>query len=257
MATTRKIIEINEALCNGCGECVPSCEEGAIQIVNGKAKLVADRYCDGLGACLGECPTGALQIVEREAEEFDEAAVEAHLAAQQPHRPQHGAGGCPSSQPRPLAGGGCPSARLHNFAKPQAPRHEPAQASPSELSHWPVQINLVPPHAPFLEGADILVAADCVPVAFPDFHRDLLRGRTVMIGCPKFDNLQEYTLKFSEIFGRVRVRSVTVAVMQVPCCQSLPLAVQKGMELAGGDVPIEKVVISLEGEILQRSVMAA
>lgn len=242
MNATRKIIEINEALCNGCGQCVPSCAEGAIQIINGKAKLVADRYCDGLGACLGHCPTGALQVVEREAAAFDEEAVAAHLAAQ---RPVHA---------------GCPGARMQQFAGPSRPHahaYAGSEASPSELTHWPVQIGLVPPHAPFLEAADLLVAADCVPVAYPDFHRELLQGRKVMIGCPKFDDLQSYLLKFAEIFGKVEVRSVTVAVMQVPCCQSLPVVVQKALEMAGKNVPVEKVVISLEGEIMQRKALVA
>jgi Fe-S-cluster-containing hydrogenase component 2 len=238
MNTTRKIIEIDEALCNGCGQCVPSCHEGAIQIVNGKAKLVAERYCDGLGACLGHCPTGALQVVEREADAFDEQAVEVHLSAQ---KPVHS---------------GCPSARMQQFAsRPQV--HASAASTPSELSHWPVQVHLVPPHAPFLEEADLLVAADCVPVAYPDFHRDLLQGRKVMIGCPKFDDLHSYLLKFAEIFANVEIRSVTVAVMQVPCCQSLPVVVQKALEMAGKHVPIEKVVISLEGEIVQRKALVA
>lgn len=257
MKTMRKIIEIDEELCNGCGDCVPSCEEGAIQIVNGKAKLVAERYCDGLGACLGECPTGALKIVEREADDFDEEAVHAHLAAQQekpaPAPPQSG---CPSAQlrfaPGAVAGGGCPSAQMRAFStKPQRTEKE-KEIPPSALSHWPVQIKLVPPSAPFLQDADLLVAADCVPVAYAGFHSTLLDGRVVMLGCPKFDNAQEYVAKFTQVFTQSKVRSVAVAVMQVPCCQGLPLVVKEGMTRAGVEIPAEKIIISLEGEVLSR-----
>jgi Pyruvate/2-oxoacid:ferredoxin oxidoreductase delta subunit len=249
MKTMRKIIEIDEALCNGCGDCVPSCAEGAIQIVNGKAKLVAERYCDGLGACLGECPTGALKIVEREADGFDEEAVHTHLATQQAQGVSvpSGGGGCPSS-----SGGGCPSAQLQAFA-PKAPRVEADTETPrSALSHWPVQIRLVPPSAPFLQDADLLVAADCVPVAYAGFHTSLLDGRVVMLGCPKFDNATEYAAKFAELFAQSKVRSVAVAVMQVPCCQGLPVVVKQGMAQAGVEIPAEKIIISLEGEVLDR-----
>ncbi len=237
--TLRKIIEIDEDLCSGCGACVPSCHEGAIQIIDGKARLVADKYCDGLGACLGECPTGALRVVEREADVFDEEAVKAHLEAAKP--------------PQARQAHACPSARMMKQLEPR-PAAVPAQAGPqpSELGHWPVQIRLVAPHAPFLEGADLLVAADCVPVAYAGFHQDFLRGKAVMIGCPKFDDAQEYVEKFAGIFGTANVKSITVVVMQVPCCQGLPLIVRKGLELAGKEVPGEKVIISLEGAILAR-----
>jgi len=242
MKVMRKIIEIDEERCTGCGLCVPSCEEGAIQIVNGKAKLVAERYCDGLGACLGECPEGALRIVEREAEDFDEAAVAAHLDSQ-------AAPPCPGTAF--TAGGGCPGARIQQ----RAPRAEGSAASgpvPSALTHWPVQIRLVPPTAPYLQNADLLVAADCVPVAYAGFHQELLQGRVVMVGCPKFDQAQEATDKFAAIFSTAKIKSVTVAVMQVPCCQSLPGFVRRGMQMAGTQVPGEIVVVSLEGKILAR-----
>lgn len=251
MKVNRKIIEIDNELCDGCGQCVPSCAEGALQIVDGKARLVAELYCDGLGACLGECPTGALQIVEREADEFDEEAVEEHLLSMAKEE---------GPQVVPMTSG-CPSAQLKSFAPP--PEHqearEPAaqQSAQSELAHWPVQIKLVPPTAPFLKGADLLVAADCTPVAYPNFHRDFLKGKAVMVGCPKFDDAEGYIQKFAEIFRTADLNSVSVVVMEVPCCQGLPIIVERGMKAAGKKVPVEKVVISARGEILGREKLAA
>lgn len=246
MKTTRKVIEIDESLCDGCGKCVPACEEGAIRIVNGKARLVADRYCDGLGACLGECPNGALRVVEREAEQFDEEAVQERMRL----RPSEG----PAFHGPP---GGCPSMRLREFAPANAQGGSPCEAVRSALSHWPVQIRLVPSAAPFLEGADLLVAADCVPVAYPGFHEHLLEGRVVLMGCPKFDDVDEYVRKFADLFATADIRSVTVAVMEVPCCQSLPLVVGKGMALAGKQVHLDKIVVGLQGEILERQSLVA
>ena len=251
MKVIRKIIEIDEELCNGCGQCVPSCAEGALEIVDGKAKVIADIYCDGLGACLGECPTGALTIVEREAVEFDEEAVEELLKAKDEKAP-------PRGETLPC---GCPSTQLRAFA-PSTPcqmANNPAEMTTgaSELCHWPVQIKLVPPTAPFLKGADLLVAADCTPVAYPNFHRDFLKGRAVMVGCPKFDDAQEYIRKFADIFKTADINSVTVVVMEVPCCQGLPLIVEKGMALSGKKIPTEKVVISTRGEIIARERLAA
>jgi ferredoxin len=243
MKINRKIIEIDEELCDGCGQCVPSCAEGAIQIVDGKAKLVADVYCDGLGACLGECPTGALNVVEREAEDFDEEAVEEHLSSMaRDESPEEGTMAC-----------GCPSSQIQSFV----PSESRQEANESALSHWPVQIKLVPPQAPFLKGADLLVAADCTPVAYPNFHRDFLKGKAVMVGCPKFDDVQEYIEKFAAIFKMADIKSVTVAVMEVPCCQGLPVIVEKGMEIAGKKIPLEKVVIGAQGDILGTERLAA
>jgi len=246
MKQTRKIIEIDESLCNGCGECVPSCAEGAIQIVNGKAKLVADKYCDGLGACLGECPTGALRVVERAAEDFEGSAP--HVAQAAHSVPA--LSGCPS-------GGGCPGSRIQHFgSRPTvAPRGTSAPGQ-SELGHWPVQIRLVPPDAPFLRDAHLLVAADCVPIAYPTFHQDFLCDKSVMIGCPKFDDPEPYIDKFEAIFAQSSVKSVTVVVMEVPCCQGLPVIVEEGMRRAGQKVPMEKVVIGLNGTIARRQIYA-
>ena len=246
MKVKRKIIHIDEELCDGCGECVPSCAEGAIVVVDGKARMVAEKYCDGLGACLGECPKGALAIEERVAEEFDEEAVEEHLAARKKEEPvQEFTMAC-----------GCPSTQIQSFA-PRGTGAGAASAQDSELSHWPVQIKLVPPTAPFLKGAHLLVAADCVPVAYPNFHRDFLKGKAVMIGCPKFDDVQEYVEKFEQIFTSAGIKSVTVVDMEVPCCSALPRIVKSGMDRAGKDIPLEEVVIAAGGEVLHRRKAAA
>jgi len=251
MKVTRKIIEINDELCDGCGQCVPSCAEGALQIVDGKAKLVAEVYCDGLGACLGECPNGALRVEERDADEFDEHAVEKHLSSLEKE------GGLPVI---PMAGG-CPSGQIKTFTRsgPHQGANGPAAEGQAEsaLTHWPVQIRLVPPSAPFLKGADLLVVADCVPVAYPNFHKDFLNGKVVMVGCPKFDDVQGYIQKFADIFKAADLRSVSVLVMEVPCCEGLPVILARGMEKAGKRIPMEKVVISARGEVLGREKVAA
>ena len=245
MKVKRKIIEIDEEKCDGCGQCVPSCAEGAIQIVDGKAKLVAEKYCDGLGACIGECPVGALKVIEKVADDFDEKAVEQHLKADE-HVEEAAATSTPS----------CPFAQAQTFSpsrralKTDQPSGQKEEGS--ALSHWPVQIRLVPPTAPFLRGADLLVLADCTPVAYPNLHQDLLKGRVVMMGCPKFDETPAYVEKFAEIFATADIKSVTVAVMEVPCCQSLPVVVKRGMETAGMRLPIEQVVIGTTGLILER-----
>lgn len=243
MNVKRKIIQIDEERCNGCGQCVTSCAEGAIQIVNGTARLISDQYCDGLGACLGECPQDALKIVEREAPEFDEKAVEDHLYAsgrqQEVSAPVHT--GCPSAAVRHVDRG-------RDAAGP-APS---VGTAASALTNWPVQIRLMPPSAPFLKNADLLVAADCVPVAYPSFHKDFLQGRVVLLGCPKFDDADSYIQRFTQIFKTANIKSVTVVVMEVPCCQGLPVIVKEGMVAAGKLVPIEKVVVSAEGEIVKR-----
>lgn len=258
MKSMRKIIQIDEEKCNGCGLCVPSCAEGAIQIVDGKAQLVAEKYCDGLGACLGECPEGALQVVDAEVEAFDEEAVKEHLSGKEaapvgaqaqvsrPHAAAHAGGTMPC---------GCPSTQMQSFA-PQAPREKailpvaPAGSGVSALGHWPVQIHLVPPTAPFLRGADLLVAADCTPVAYPRFHEELLEGKAVLLGCPKLDDADAYVKKFAAIFGTADIKSVTVAVMEVPCCQGLPVIVRKGMAMAGKNIPLSVETVSVRGERL-------
>ena len=251
MKVKRNIIEIDEELCTGCGQCIISCAEGALEIVDGKAKLVAEKYCDGLGACLGECPTGALKIGQREVEDFDEVAVEHHLKTREEAEK-------PAEQVLPC---GCPSMQLQTFAAddPCRQANEPVfhGDEASALGHWPVQIRLVPATAPFLKNADLLVAADCTPCAYPTFHRDFLQGRVLMVGCPKFDDAQSYVEKFAEVFSAASIKSVTVVVMEVPCCSGLPMIVKKGMELAGKTVPLERVVISARGKVLKTEKLVA
>lgn len=241
----RKIIEIDDELCNGCGQCVTGCAEGALQIIDGKAKVVSETFCDGLGACIGECPTGALKIVEREASPFDEEAVKKHLAKKEKE---------PETMPC-----GCPSAHIQIFDKPSAceaankPKHFDSVPEESALTHWPIQIKLIPASASFLKGADLLVLADCTAVAFPSLHRDLMKGNVVMMGCPKFDDVQEYVQKFADIFKTAGIRSITVVVMEVPCCSGMPMIVKKGMEAANRKVPMKEMVLSLRGKILKSS----
>ncbi|MGO9380232.1 MAG: ATP-binding protein [Dissulfurispiraceae bacterium] len=243
MKALRKIIEIDENLCNGCGECVPNCAEGALKIIDGKARMISEIYCDGLGACLGHCPQGALNIVEREAEEFNEAAVE-HLLKEIEQQKEVTA---------PVHSG-CPSSRLHTFSSPCQEANKPVShgKAASALTHWPVQIRLVPPTAPFLKGAHLLVAADCTAYSYAGFHGDLLEGKALMIGCPKFDDADAYVSKFVEIFKNADIKKVTVAVMEVPCCSKLPMIVRKAIEISGSDVPMEEVIIGIRGEVLKR-----
>ena len=249
-------MEIDEAKCDGCGQCVPSCAEGAIAIRDGKARLVGEVLCDGLGACLGECPRGALTVVEREAEAFDEGAVKAHLAA--PHA---------ASAPPPRApgrarlsvlaggtgaqGGGCPGSRpmtLGTGAPPDA--GAPPASGRSRLGQWPVQLHLVPPRAPWFRAADLLVAADCVPFAYARFHDDFLAGRAVVVGCPKLDDVGPYAGKLATIVAEGGVRSVTVVRMEVPCCGGISRLAREAIAASGRDVPLREVVVAVDGRIL-------
>ena len=267
----RKIISIDESKCDGCGECVPNCPEGAIRIVDGQAKLVNDVYCDGLGACLGHCPRGAIAVEERDAERYDERKVMANVIKQGggvirdhlEHLKSHGEEGyyrealavlkekgipVPSAAPSPgHAHAGCPGARIvHRAAEEKGgPVSGPA---PSQLRQWPVQLHLVPPQAPFLAGADLLIAADCVPVAYAGFHDDLLRGRRVVVGCPKFDDREAYRERLVAFFREDDIKSVTVAHMEVPCCGALQSLVEEAVTSSGKDVPVKEVVIGIGGE---------
>lgn len=249
MKSQRKIIEIDEELCDGCGNCVISCAEGAIQIIDGKAKLIKDSYCDGLGACLGECPQGALRIIEREAAEFDPEEVEHHLEQMKGQQ----------KAVEPSLPCGCPSSQIRTFDAACERANEPvSQASVgSALRNWPVQMKLVPANAPFLKGADLLVAADCAPLAYPNFHSDFLVGRVVLLGCPKLDDAGEYVKKFAEIFRAASVRSVTILEMEVPCCSAMTAIVRKGMDMAGKNIPTEEIVVGVKGDILRRKNLAA
>ncbi len=252
MATrvVRQIVKIDEEKCDGCGLCIPACKEGALQIVHGKAKLVSEVYCDGLGACLGHCPQGAISIVEEEAEEFDEKAVEDHLKANE-EAPE---GKVPEpAHPFPHEHG-CPGARIMSFTAKKKSGPCPAGTDESEpgsaLSQWPVQLTLVPVAAPYLQGADLLIAADCVPFAYANFHNRLLEGKALLIACPKLDETAPYVQKLAKIFSECRPKSITVAHMEVPCCFGLGNLVQEAIRLSGKKLPVRDVTISIQGEIL-------
>lgn len=244
----REVVKIDEEKCNGCGDCVPSCAEGAIQIIDGKARLLADNLCDGLGACLGDCPQDAISIEQREADEFDEEAVEVHLAKTAPEA-EPAACGCPSAAVKsfsPAGQGGCPSAQLQSFAA-EAPAEE-AGSRLSQLRQWPVQLHLVPPTAPFLQGADVLLAADCVPFAYADFHKDLLQGKSLLIACPKLDDTAPYVEKLTTMIQQSQIRSLTVAHMEVPCCGGLIALARQAVAASGVDVPFETINVGIQGD---------
>jgi len=242
----RKIIQIDEGKCDGCGQCVVACAEGALRIVDGKAKVVSEVFCDGLGACIGECPQGALTIIEREAPGFDEEAVKEHLGKGHGHAGEHLATepcGCPSSNPMVLrAGQG--KAHATGLGTPQA------DALPPELTNWPVQWKLVQPSMPFFRDADLLLSADCVPFAYRDFHGRFLKGRAVITGCPKLDEQQAYLDKLTALFKEASPRSITVVIMEVPCCQGLVRLTTEALKRSGKDIPVRKHVVSIEGKIL-------
>jgi len=253
---TRKIVRIDESKCDGCGQCVPACAEGALRIIDGKARLVSDVYCDGLGACLGHCPQDAIEIIEREADEFDEQAVEERLE-------QHSA-----PKPGPTAAapsGGCPGMQAQSFSLPVAgPSSPPAGPMPrglatfdadadgngaSGLSHWPIQLKLIPPNAPFLQDADLVLTADCAPAAVPGFHERLLRGRPMALACPKLDDAPAHVAKLAAVLAGSTVRKLTILRMEVPCCGGLESIAQSARDAAGRDVPIEVVTISTRGRV--------
>ena len=268
----RKIIEIDEKLCNGCGSCIPNCPEGAIRMIDGKARLVSDLFCDGLGACLGECPQGAITMTEREAAPYDERLVMERIAAQGAntvrahlhHLRSHGEQELhriaveylrekgipvPEEAAEETLGRGCPG----TLAKALTPRKPaaavPPEETPSALRQWPVQLRLLNPEAPYFDGADLLVSADCVPCAMGGFHRELLDGKILVIFCPKLDeDTEEYVSKLAEIFRRHDIRSVTVARMTVPCCGGTVAIVEKALESAGRRIPLDVRIIDLNGE---------
>jgi Fe-S-cluster-containing hydrogenase component 2 len=249
---TRKIVQIDEAKCNGCGECVPSCAEGAIKIVGGKAKLVADVYCDGLGACLGHCPMGAITVIEREAEAFDEQAVHQNLARQKARTAPHPAmSGCPGAAVRSLQLNMAPARPMNGHRPPQIkPGEKNADGSSPALVNWPIQLHLVPPTAPFLRDADVVLGADCAAFATPDFHTQVLQGRPLMIGCPKLDDGQFYVEKLADIITIAGLRSITVVRMEVPCCSGLMRIAQAAKALSGIDVEVNEVVVSIRGQLI-------
>lgn len=252
MISKRKMITIDEELCNGCGQCVPACEEGALAIVDGKARLVKEIFCDGLGACLGDCPTGALKVEVREVEDFNPDAVKQHLQSQGRSIPDH----MPDPESLRLGGsgkpqGGCPGAALHTMTPcEQANAPTAAPSGGSSLGHWPVQLRLVPPNAPFLKNADLLLTADCVPVALPGYHAQFVPGRVVVLGCPKFDNQMEYIEKLAAIIGENDLKSITVLEMEVPCCSSMSAILNAAFERAGRKVDTVRVTVGRNGAIL-------
>jgi Pyruvate/2-oxoacid:ferredoxin oxidoreductase delta subunit len=234
MKIKRKIIEINEEKCDGCGLCVTACAEGALMIIDGKAKLISETYCDGLGACLGECPQGAIDIVEREADVFDEEATANHLQ----HREEP-----------PCA---CPGSMIRELRPPVSKGEEAAgkKPQPSLLKNWPVQLMLLPVSAPYLAGADIVISADCVPCAFGEFQRRFVKDRILIIACPKLDNAAFYVDKLTEVFRKNDIRSLEVAFMEVPCCGGLVRIVQAAMEQAGKKIPTTFTKVAIHGQLI-------
>ncbi len=242
MKTQRDIITIDEALCNGCGQCVLDCAEGALRIVDGKARLVGEVLCDGLGACLAGCPTGALKVISREAEPFDEQAVAARQAAK-PSAP-------PSPGPLPAAGG-CPGHAAMSLAPARPAEAGAPQAS--TLGHWPIKLQLLAPGAPFLQGADLLLLADCAAAACPDLHARLLAGKVVALACPKLDDPAAHLAKLVQVLAGARPRSLTVVHMEVPCCTCLNVIARRALAEAGLALPVEEVVVARDGRVLSDS----
>ena len=242
----RSIVRIDEEKCDGCGACVPSCVEGALQIVDGKARLVKDIYCDGLGACLGECPRGAITTEKREADPFDVKKAMAHVAETKQAQTQPASAGARSTAPA-----GCPGSMVRQL-KRLSSRSDggDAPAAESELTNWPVQLKLAPPAAPAFQDADLLLVADCVPFAYADFHKKLLRGKPLIIGCPKLDDADSYVEKLAQILTESNARSLTVAHMEVPCCTGLVRIAEAAMRRAGKDIPFDDVTVSIDGRII-------
>lgn len=245
----RKIVVIDEEKCTGCGLCIPSCEEGAIQIVDGKARLVKDIYCDGLGNCLGTCPEDAITIEEREAEEFDPVATEEHLERLARQQPAARPAASPCTGGPPPGAGGCPGSRMRFAGGPPAAETPTGQEAPSQLRTWPVQLTLVPPNAPYFQGADLLLVADCVPFAYADFHKRFLKGKPIAIACPKLDDAGAHARKLAEVIKASDVRSLTVVHMEVPCCFGLVQIARQALAASGKDIEYHDVTISIDGNV--------
>lgn len=281
----RKIITIDEEKCTGCGQCIPDCPEGALQLIEGKARLVSDLFCDGLGACIGTCPEGAISVIEREAGAYDENAVMDNVAPQGAavirahleHLLNHGEralytqaigyldrhqipvpdhrimGHHPDIEPRGHPSfAGCPGSAARSI--PRRPGGTPVEqttGSASELRQWPVQLALLNPRASYFEKADILIAADCVPFAYGSFHRDLLRGKIVIIFCPKLDSdIEKYIAKLSEIFSTHAINSITAVHMEVPCCTGVLYVINQALARSGKTIPVKEITISIDGQVV-------
>jgi len=242
----RKIIEIDDDKCTGCGACVTKCAEGALTIIDGKAKVVNEVFCDGLGACIGECPEDALKIIERDAPEFDEEAVKEHIEGHAHPARKAAIGpepcGCPSHNPMLVKAEAGHSAH----AKHNAPAHDEL---PPELTNWPIQWKLVRSDMPFFKGADVLMAADCVPFAFRDFHGKFLADKPVIIGCPKLDEQEKYLEKLTDVISHSGLKSITIAHMEVPCCHGLQKIVAEAVRRSGKKVPVKTWIIGIQGDI--------
>ncbi|MBU1274742.1 MAG: 4Fe-4S ferredoxin [Proteobacteria bacterium] len=248
MPSTRDIIHIDEELCNGCGQCILDCAEGALQLVDGKARLVGEIYCDGLGACLDGCPTGALTIEKRQADEFDEQAVEDLLAKQ--GKPAHGEPAQPAAPQALPSAGGCPGHAAMSLSPPAPASEEDDWPSPSQLGHWPIKLQLLSPQAPFLKGADLLLLADCAAASLPDLHRRFLPGRAIALACPKLDDPQAHVDRLAALLAGGGMRSLTVVHMEVPCCSGLNHIVEQAMKRSGAKLPVGEMVISRTGKVL-------
>ncbi|MEJ6952261.1 ATP-binding protein [Natronospora cellulosivora (SeqCode)] len=261
----RKIVKIDEDKCDGCGLCIPACHEGAIEIIDGKARLVDDKFCDGIGDCLGECPQDAIQVIEREAKEYDEEAVEKRMADMR-KREKEAKQGDNHADHKGHHGGGCPGTRMMDL-KLDEEKEEKISSNAlskgegvnissddieikikSQLKQWPVQLMLVPEKAAFFDGTELLLSADCVPVAYPEYHLSLLKGRSVAMGCPKLDDNNYYAEKLTSIINNNDITGITVAYMEVPCCMGIVLAAEKAIAGSSKDIELKKIKIGIRGE---------
>jgi ferredoxin len=278
----RKIIKIDQDKCNGCGLCIPNCPEGAIQIIDGKARLISDLFCDGLGACIGHCPQGAITVEEREAQEYNERKVMENIIKQGKnvikvhleHLRGHNQSDYlkqaidflkernieipaeeleESKHKHALGSSGCPSAKIMDFRKKEEATEERSSLpkAESQLATWPVQIMLVPLIAPYLNNSDLLIAADCVPFAYASFHQDLLKGKVLLVGCPKLDDIKIYGEKINQILKQNNIKSITYAHMEVPCCFGLVSIIKEAIAQSGKDIPFKEVTISIKGEKIE------
>jgi ferredoxin len=285
MGSKRKIVSIDEEKCTGCAECIPNCPEGALQVIDGKARLVSDLFCDGLGACVGHCPEGAMTVEERAAEPYDESKVmanivkagpntiAAHLKHLQDHSaceyyeqavvylkkhniplPSTGSLDHSTTGPLPPLACGCPGSAVQTLTPSATRSLDPSVPSrPSALRNWPIQITLVPPSAPYLKGADLLISADCVGSSHPNFHDELVQGKVLLIGCPKLDDADAYLEKLTQMFTESTPKSVTCAHMTVPCCSGLVQLTKQAIADSGKTTPFAEVTIDVNGKQVQRS----